>query len=92
MSADHATERRWARLLTPEDLGRFLAQLRIERNLTQEELADQLGFSRRYLYEIESGKPGLFSERLFNVLRLLDASLVIEAEVPAHRGEKPTTS
>jgi len=92
MTTDHATERRWARLLTPEDLGRFLTALRIEHDLTQEELAEQLGFSRRYLYEIESGKPGLFSERLFNLLRLLGANLVIEAEVPTHRDDRTTTS
>lgn len=76
------TERRWARLLIPADLGRFLAQLRAERDLTQDELADSLGISRRYLYEIESGKPSLYSERLFALLRLLGARLTIEAEIP----------
>lgn len=71
-----------ARLLIPADLGRFLAQLRAERDLTQDELADSLGISRRYLYEIESEKPSLYSERLFALLRLLGARLTIEAEIP----------
>ena len=73
--------KRWARTLSPEDLGRFLAELRAERGLTQAELADELGISRRYLYEIESGKPSLYTERLFALLRRLDARLTVEARV-----------
>lgn len=77
------TERRWARALTREDLGRFLADVRVERGLTQEQLADDLGITRRYLYEIESGKPSLYTERLFALLRTLGVRLVLEAEVPS---------
>lgn len=80
--------RRWARVLSSGDLGKFLADLRAERNLTQEELAAELGISRRYLYEIESGKPSLYSDRLFGLLRLLGARLTIEATVPAD-GSQP---
>jgi len=75
--------RRWARVLSAADLGRFLAELRTERDLTQQELADALGISRRYLYEIESGKPTLYSDRLFGLLRILGARLTIEATVDA---------
>ena len=73
--------RRWSRVLSAADLGRFIAELRAERDLTQDELAQALGISRRYLYEIESGKPSLYSDRLFAVLRLLGARLTIEATV-----------
>jgi transcriptional regulator with XRE-family HTH domain len=76
------SDKRWARVLTPTDLGRFLAELRIERDLTQAELAEALGVSRRYIYEIESAKSSLYTERLFSLLRLLGARLSIEAEVP----------
>lgn len=79
------TKRHWARVLSAGDLGRFLADLRAERDLTQDELADLLGISRRYIYEIESGKPTIYTDRLFNLLRVLDANLVIDADVPAHR-------
>jgi HTH-type transcriptional regulator/antitoxin HipB len=82
MMTGETSEHRWARVLTPADLGRFLAELRAELDLTQEELAEELGISRRYLWEIESGKPSLYSTRLFALLRRLGARLTIEADVP----------
>lgn len=33
------------------------------------------------MYEIESGKPSLYSDRLFGLLRLLGARVTIEASV-----------
>ena len=73
--------RRWAYVFSPADLGGFLARLRAERGLTQADLADELGISRRYLYEIETGKPSLYTDRLFMALRVLGARLTIEAKV-----------
>jgi HTH-type transcriptional regulator/antitoxin HipB len=68
----------WAAVRTPEDLGRFLARVRQDHGLTQEELALDLGVSRRYVSEIENGKPGLYTERLFQMLRLLGVRLRAE--------------
>jgi HTH-type transcriptional regulator/antitoxin HipB len=68
----------WAAVHTPEDLGRFLAVARRDHGLTQEELAQDLGVSRRYVSEIENGKPGLYTERLFQMLRLLGVRLRAE--------------
>lgn len=68
----------WAAVHTPEDLGRFLARVRLDHGLTQEELAEDLGVSRRYVSEIENGKPGLYTERLFQMLRLLGVRLRAE--------------
>jgi HTH-type transcriptional regulator/antitoxin HipB len=68
----------WATVHTPEDLGRFLARVREDRGLTQQALADELGVSRRYISEIENGKPGLYTERLFQMLRLLRVRLKAE--------------
>jgi HTH-type transcriptional regulator/antitoxin HipB len=62
-----------------EALGDAIARLRFERDLTQEDLADALGVSRRYIYEIESGKPNLFAVRLFEALRELGAHLEVVA-------------
>jgi transcriptional regulator with XRE-family HTH domain len=71
----------WARLLTPADLGEFVAQLRVVRNLTQRELAEELGVRRQYVNEIETGKHTLHQDRLFALLRLLGARLSIEADI-----------
>lgn len=58
-------------------LGRELARLRFERGLTQGELADALGVTRRYIYELETGRPTLFATRLFELLRELGAHLEV---------------
>jgi HTH-type transcriptional regulator/antitoxin HipB len=62
---------------SPEDLGRAIARLRFAHDLTQEELAQRLGISRRYVYAIESGKPSLYALRLFEILNLLGAGLTV---------------
>ncbi len=63
-------------------LGRELARLRFERGLTQEELADALGVTRRYIYELETGRPNLFATRLFELLRELGAHLEVISDPP----------
>jgi len=68
------------RATTSADLGRRLAALRIQRGLTQSDAARALGISRRYVSEIEGGKPSLYSDRLFRLLALLDAGLWVEGE------------
>lgn len=68
------------RASTPADLGRRLAHLRAQRGLTQSEVAEELGISRRYVCEMEAGKPSLYSTRLFRLLELLNAELVVEGE------------
>lgn len=70
----------WGYINTAEDLGRFLARARVERDLTQQALADELGVNRRYLSEIENGKPGLYTERLFQALRLVGVRLRAELD------------
>lgn len=68
----------WSWVTRPRDLGDVLRRARLARGLTQEQLADDLGISRRYLHEIEQGKPSLYTERLFALLRELD--VVLRAE------------
>jgi len=64
-------------------LGRELARLRYDRGLTQDELAEALGITRRYLYELESGRANLFATRLFELLRELGAHLeVVSTQQP----------
>ncbi|MGL4175787.1 MAG: helix-turn-helix domain-containing protein [Dermatophilaceae bacterium] len=61
-------------------LGKELARLRFDRGLTQEEVAEALGISRRYVYELESGRPTLFATRLFELLRELGAHLEVVSD------------
>lgn len=72
----------WGYIRSPADLGRFLAAARTEQGLTQQTLAEELGVSRRYLSEIENGKPGLYTERLFQAMRLLGIQLRAERDDP----------
>ena len=65
----------WAPINTPADLGRFLRDLRTQEGLTQAQLADELGVSRQYVVVLETGKPNLYSDRLFQALRLLGGHL-----------------
>lgn len=70
---------------SPQALGQVLARLRYQQGLTQEELAEALGVTRRYLSEIETGKQNLFATRLFELLRELGAHLEVvpDAATPA---------
>ena len=72
-------QRSWATIARPSDLGDFIRRQRIAQDWTQEELAAELGITRQYLQEIEQGKPSLFVERLFAVLRELDITWKFEA-------------
>lgn len=72
----------WAVVRSPEDLGAYLARLRFAHGLTQDELAEQLGISRRYIYEIEAGKPNLYARRLFEIINLLGATVTVAYRTP----------
>jgi transcriptional regulator with XRE-family HTH domain len=67
---------------TPQALGRAIQQARAVRGLSQRDLAGHLGISQRWLWELEQGKPGIFTERLFAVLRAVAAHLSIEIVEP----------
>jgi len=45
--------------------------------LTQQQLADQLGVSRSYVADLESGRSNRLVDLVFDVLRVLDLELVI---------------
>lgn len=72
---------------TPEALGRMLQQGRLLRGMSQRELADHLGIGQKWVWQMESGKPGLLTERLFEMLRATGVHLYAEVDVP---DEPPT--
>ncbi len=64
----------------PQSLGRILQQARMLSGKTQRQLAEELGISQRYVWEIEAGKPSLFTERLFAYMRATGVSLQATVE------------
>lgn len=71
--ADMSTRRYVIR--SPEDLGRMLAEARLYRGLTQEQLASRANVGRTYLARLEAGNTVLQVERLLAMLRDLGVEL-----------------
>lgn len=74
---------------TPEALGRMLQQGRLLRGMSQRDLADHLGIGQKWVWQMESGKPGLLTERLFEMLRANGVSLYAEINVPDEHRDSP---
>jgi transcriptional regulator with XRE-family HTH domain len=53
------------------DLGRTVAEARLARGLTQEQLAEETGVERTYLARLEAGHSVLLIDRALSVLRRL---------------------
>lgn len=71
-----------ALISSPEDLGRLVRKLRDSRGWTQQQLADALGSTQRYVYELEAGKPKRADARYFELLTRLGISLIASADEP----------
>lgn len=69
---------RWTRARGPRDLGRFVQQARKRRDLTQSALADELGLTRQYVSEVESGVGNLYITRLFEIFDELGIDVRLE--------------
>ncbi len=74
--------RRRGEVRTADGLGRMLQQGRLVRGMSQRALAEELGIGQKWIWEMESGKPGLFTERLFQMLRATGVHLYAELDVP----------
>lgn len=68
----------WADVRSAAELGAFLRQAREHAGLSQEALADELGIDRKYLYQIESGRPTRYTQRLFALTRLLGVRITVD--------------
>lgn len=56
-------------------LGQRIKELRTKKGLTQEKLAEKVGFSQRTLSKIECGKTFITAENLAKLLTALDAEI-----------------
>ncbi|HET9027479.1 MAG TPA: helix-turn-helix transcriptional regulator [Trueperaceae bacterium] len=74
------------KVTSAESLGRILQQARLLRGLSQRELAERLGTTQRYIWEIEAGKPSIFMERLFAMMREVDVELSATIRSPEKHG------
>lgn len=84
--------------MSPEDkrffreMGTRIAQLRKEQNLTQQQLADELGLSQQIVASYEIGRRRIAVSTLPKLARTLGVSveaLIGEQETPAKRGPTP---
>lgn len=74
------------KVTSAESLGRILQQARLLKGLSQRELAERLGTTQRYIWEIEAGKPSIFMERLFAMMKEIDLELSATITAPSQRG------
>ena len=74
------------KVTSAESLGRILQQARLLRGLSQRELAERLGTTQRYIWEIEAGKPSIFMERMFAMMREVDVELSATIRAPEDHG------
>ena len=56
------------------EIGLRIQEIRKERNMTREELAEKAEISTKFLYEIEGGKKGLSAESIYKISRALSVS------------------
>ncbi len=68
----------WGHVRSAAELGAFLRQARERAGISQEALADQLGMDRKYLYQIESGRPTRYTQRLFMLIRTLGIRVTLD--------------
>lgn len=59
------------------DLGAVIAEARLTRGLTQEELAEATQVDRSYLARIETGRSVILLDRIFRLLRRLGVEVTV---------------
>ena len=62
----------------PSALGQIIQQARMQKGYSQRALAKELGVSQKWIWEMEQGKPGILTDRLFRILDVTEVSLSAE--------------
>jgi transcriptional regulator with XRE-family HTH domain len=68
-------------IANPEDLGAVLQQGRLLKGWSQREMASRLGVGQKWIYEMEQGKPGILTTRLFKMLQMTGITLKAEVDI-----------
>lgn len=74
------------KVTSPKSLGRILQQARLLSGMSQRELADRLNTTQRYIWEIEAGKPSIFMDRIFALMRETGVDLTATIKERDHHG------
>lgn len=69
------------------DLGAVIAEARLARGLTQEELAEATRVDRSYLARIETGRSVILLDRIFRLLRRLGVEVTVTIPAVETRGD-----
>ncbi|SKB02450.1 Helix-turn-helix domain-containing protein [Agreia bicolorata] len=69
------------------DIGAIVKATREAKGIRQDDLATSLGFSRNYLRELESGRPNLFTTRLFRALHRLGITVSVTYDLTGKRND-----
>ena len=77
------------RIRDGEALGQMLAQARYVTGMSQRDLAARLGVSQRYIWQMESGTPTMFTTRLFQAMSACGMTLSAEFGTPEEVGDGP---
>jgi HTH-type transcriptional regulator/antitoxin HipB len=70
------------RIRTATDLGAFIRERRTKLGMDQISLAKKAGTSRKWLVEVEQGKPGAEIGLILRTLKSLEISISMEADSP----------
>lgn len=81
-------------LKTAADFGSLIRSRRKARGLGQAELAEMAGVSRRWLNQVEAGKPGASLSLVLNTLKALDVQIEVrtDEESPSSKEIAPVLS
>lgn len=81
------------RIRTATDLGAFIRERRTQLGMDQRELAEKAGTSRKWVIEVEQGKPGAEIGLILRTLKTLNVALDIATEdrQPKTPGVQPRT-
>jgi transcriptional regulator with XRE-family HTH domain len=74
---------------TLRDLGRRVAELRVERKLTQEQLAEEARVSLKYVQRVEAGRENLTVRSLVRLAGLFEVGIVQLFRAPRSRVVRP---
>ena len=58
-------------------VGKNFRRVRMERSMTQEQLAESLGFSQQHVSDLERGRAQSYRRTLFDLAKALDTATVV---------------